>query len=114
LSAFGTGKWKGRVEKLVQDESRRTLLVHGTEDQFTKHTVRLAVREAKDPGTIVDLTSAFSPPQNYESWRGRLAAMSGKDRLHVVTIEGADHFWRTREHLGGLIEAIRTWAKAVT
>lgn len=46
LSAFGTDKWKGRVEKLVQGKSRRTLLVQGTEDQFTKHTVRLAVRKA--------------------------------------------------------------------
>ncbi|PWN19321.1 alpha/beta-hydrolase [Microstroma glucosiphilum] len=88
LSAFGTRKWTRRMEQIAQSKDHRTLLIQGTEDQFTNHT-------------------------NYEKWCGRLATVSETNHLHMVTVEGADHFWRTREHLGGLIEAIRTWADTV-
>lgn len=83
MTLFHNGTYSAKLRELVQKTDSHVLVVFGDRDEFTS-------------------------VEKYREWQKGLEEVSSSERLRVVEVEGASHFWRgpSGQQLG---EEIRRW-----
>ncbi|TFK28410.1 alpha/beta-hydrolase [Coprinopsis marcescibilis] len=91
LTLFRHSFYEKKLEELVQDPQSKVLILYGDRDEFTG----------------VD---------RYKEWTARLKALPGtsEDRLGVVHVEGASHFWNDEESCDRLWASVFEWVSVST
>lgn len=84
LTLFHTNTYRARLQELIRNPTSNILIMYGDQDEFTGAS-------------------------SYENWRKELEH-EGSERLKVVEIKGASHFWRGRQGRE-LVETVKQWLK---
>ncbi|KAI0636033.1 alpha/beta-hydrolase [Trametes polyzona] len=89
LTAFHTHRYTKALRDLVSNPKSNVLIIYGDSDNFT------AV-------------------ESYDAWARELQELHSSEaheheRLEVVKIDNASHFWREREAVLRLVETVRKW-----
>ncbi|KAI0649008.1 alpha/beta-hydrolase [Trametes meyenii] len=93
LTAFHTGRYTTALHNLVRDPKSNVLIIYGDDDNFTDV-------ESYDAWAAI--------VQNLHT--GGEEVTLGRGNLKVVKIKNASHFWRERETVTSLINAVWDWA----